>query len=475
MEEAGEVKEGKEAAEAVSRAVGQIDKHQMDRVRTRGDLAAAINASVDGTIVKEEQDNDKHMEVDGEEEKEVELLGESEEEDEIVAGSRILEYQYGDELDGGYDPEGYVVVEQDYDEDLLEEETGDESGEKSGGEGTGGGDRQEDELPEKQNGEEQEEQVQVPSEEVNRAGGERGEEEEEGEKKGKQDKEDVSIGEKEESSKKDKVEECSAEDKKPAQVYEPGGMYRAVRKILVGGNEGRPLNRKSKIGEKNEDGFCQPGDERWSRNCNNFDIDRRRNVSSSFDMKSGYCTTCLTGRHEAWERQGGKSMILSLSDQHFPANIPADEQGECIHILRIENGTLNELTEEALKVAPRVGLPAGSIVLLASVSQLAYDSAEFYAAEWKRCRNILRKALGDIMVLPGLIITSVGISDRTTIRGLLDINSWFDGLPEPELKFLRNSRKGWEDAYLSKSERGPGWADYRVNMRLPVNLREGGG
>ncbi len=58
---------------------------------------------------------------------------------------------------------------------------------------------------------------------------------------------------------------------------------------------------------------------------------------------------------------------------------------------------------------------------------------------------------------------------------MVDVAVWFSVLEEHELKFLRNTRKAWEDIYLGKRKRGAGWCDYRQNIRLPVSLKEGGG
>jgi hypothetical protein len=60
------------------------------------------------------------------------------------------------------------------------------------------------------------------------------------------------------------------------------------------------------------------------------------------------------------------------------------------------------------------------------------------------------------------------------VRGLIYVGVWFSVMEEHELKFMRNTRKGWEDVYLGKRKRGGGWADYRINIRLPVSLKEGG-
>jgi hypothetical protein len=96
---------------------------------------------------------------------------------------------------------------------------------------------------------------------------------------------------------------------------------------------------------------------------------------------------------------------------------------------------------------------------------------EFYAAEWKKARNFLKADLGDIVVLPLFPISASGIKDQRIIRGLIDLAAWMEDMEEPELRLLRNTRKAFEDVYLGKKERGPGWADYLVNMTLPVSLR----
>jgi hypothetical protein len=88
---------------------------------------------------------------------------------------------------------------------------------------------------------------------------------------------------------------------------------------------------------------------------------------------------------------------------------------------------------------------------------------------------LLKKRFGEVMVLPGLPLTGTGIYSTTAVRGLVDVAVWYSMLEEHELKFLRNTRKAWEDIYLGKRKRGAGWCDYRLNIRLPVSLKAGGG
>jgi hypothetical protein len=179
-------------------------------------------------------------------------------------------------------------------------------------------------------------------------------------------------------------------------------------------------------------------------------------VSSSFNPVTGVCGTCLTGVHPVWVGGGEGAIVLVLSDHHFPANMPADGPGDCLRIFRVENGSVNEICDEFLQVAPKGGLVAGSVILLASASQLVYDSVEHYSNQWKRCRNLLKKRFGDIIVLSGLPLSGAGIDNRDVVRGLIDVGVWFSSMEEHELKFMRNTRKGWEDVYLGRGRGGPG-------------------
>jgi hypothetical protein len=193
-------------------------------------------------------------------------------------------------------------------------------------------------------------------------------------------------------------------------------------------------------------------------------------------MAQGKCNTCLNGPHDAWVGREGQPVAIAAGDHNFPANLPAKGDGECIRILRVENGSLAEITDELVRRSPREGAVPGTVIMLGSAVMLGIESVEQYATEWKRCRNILKRELDEVIVIPLLHLSPVGITDRTILRSMIDMASWYDDLEEVELKLIRNTRMNFMEVNLARTERGPGWADTHINSRMPVSLgRVGGG
>jgi hypothetical protein len=118
----------------------------------------------------------------------------------------------------------------------------------------------------------------------------------------------------------------------------PDPRFFVVRSMLSGSMEPRLLNRKMKLPEA-DPGFLVEGDERMYRNANQSCTKKKINSSASF-LPTGTCHTCLSGEHDAWVGEHGQPVLIVAADQHFPANLPTDGEGECIRILRVENGSL---------------------------------------------------------------------------------------------------------------------------------------
>jgi hypothetical protein len=150
-------------------------------------------------------------------------------------------------------------------------------------------------------------------------------------------------------------------------------------------------------------------------------------VSSSFTY-SGRCHTCLNGLHDAWQGRQGQPVMMVAGDQHCPANLPAKGDGECIRILRVEHGSLAEITGELIRMSPRGGAVPGTVIMLGSAMMMGVESVAHYAAEWKKSRNILKQELGDVIVIPLLHLSPMYIEDRTTLRALIDMAAWYEDM-----------------------------------------------
>ncbi len=78
-------------------------------------------------------------------------------------------------------------------------------------------------------------------------------------------------------------------------------------------------------------------------------------------------TFCSWGGGGGIEGGEGRTVIL-LTDQNFPAVLPTGS-GNCLAIIRIDQGKLSELTDLLLSISPEQ-LPQGTIFVLESLSQL---------------------------------------------------------------------------------------------------------
>jgi hypothetical protein len=70
---------------------------------------------------------------------------------------------------------------------------------------------------------------------------------------------------------------------------------------------------------------------------------KKQNISTSFNLDTLVCNTCTGNEHQVLRREKDRidakdlvPMAFILSDQNFPALLPAEGDGECLKILRIE-------------------------------------------------------------------------------------------------------------------------------------------
>jgi hypothetical protein len=121
--------------------------------------------------------------------------------------------------------------------------------------------------------------------------------------------------------------------------------------------------------------------------------------------------------------------VFILSDQCFSPVLPATGAGECINIIRIENGTVNELACLLVDVLTGTQLKVGSLILLHSVSHLSAVGTAAYAESMMRAiKFILTSFGGKVVIRPGVPILLGGEEDLSLARSLLEVAAWTDDL-----------------------------------------------
>jgi hypothetical protein len=90
-----------------------------------------------------------------------------------------------------------------------------------------------------------------------------------------------------------------------------------------------------------------------------------------------FCSNCIG--ESAHSITDTKNCVFVLSDQCFPAVLPATGGGSCVNILGIENSTLGELSRLFVDLLVGTSIRVGTLLLLSSVSHLAATGTAGYA------------------------------------------------------------------------------------------------
>ncbi len=131
---------------------------------------------------------------------------------------------------------------------------------------------------------------------------------------------------------------------------------------------------------------------------------------------------------------------LVLSDQNFPAVIPVEGEGDCFKILLVENASLSDLTTVLLAALEGFTVPAGTAVLISSVSHLAAVGMAAYTEDLVRACKAVRAVYGTgITVMHGIPLLLSGLHCYSTICSLLEIGTWYKSVTALSTKELSDS------------------------------------
>jgi hypothetical protein len=149
-------------------------------------------------------------------------------------------------------------------------------------------------------------------------------------------------------------------------------------------------------------------------------------ISSSVD-DNWLCSNCPQHRDRPALRQsgGGERQAIVLADQNFPGNLPVSSNMQWLKIIRIENGSIQDLVNTFISMVGQRKLPGASIVLLLSVCHLSNVGLEGYVADHLAAEQRIWSSFGKetkIGLLPPLLLA--GSSSPATIRALHELLAW---------------------------------------------------
>jgi hypothetical protein len=114
-----------------------------------------------------------------------------------------------------------------------------------------------------------------------------------------------------------------------------------------------------------------------------------------------------------------------LTDQCFPAMLPADGKRKCLKVVRLEHGMLGELAAEFANLVKGQFLVAGGVVLLFSSTNLGGAGVAGYTADLMHSIAYLKKEVGEHLVYAPLPhYFGAGCKDEQTVRAVVELSAW---------------------------------------------------
>jgi hypothetical protein len=191
-----------------------------------------------------------------------------------------------------------------------------------------------------------------------------------------------------------------------------------------------------------EGGFCNAADLRIKKTIMRYRTDDMMTVSCSFEPATMMCSHCQErGKHSVLNSRDGGPVVFLGTDQNFPAVLTSLDQENCMSIIRVEDGSIREITWAVTDILKRMRLPDKTTILLGSVSSLFATGVQSYGEDliWG-IRQLREKKLGDgvtVSALPPILVNDV--NNPRLVRSLAEVEIWFEGI-KPDGVLLKKTR-----------------------------------
>ena len=216
------------------------------------------------------------------------------------------------------------------------------------------------------------------------------------------------------------------------------------------------------------------GDSRCTSCFTDFRFNQKLNVMMSFNPNELECRCCpekVLVDHRSINKTGRR--VFVLADQNFPASTKADNsRGQCIKIIRVENGTLWEIFgifHETIGRG-RLHVPAGSVVLLGSASHLADVGLTAYIEELCAVAQRIQSLQGGcIYFSPCPMLLLDGSNNSMLIRAIIELTAWSNVVFADSVSYCAGAMRDAASG-LRKNSTGD-CATSSCRLLLPAGLR----
>jgi len=201
--------------------------------------------------------------------------------------------------------------------------------------------------------------------------------------------------------------------------------------------------------------FEVTGDNRFLAAQIRCSYSRRMNMCTSFNLEHMVCVTCDSElEHTVLHRTSKKvdaskeaPAVFVLADQNFPAFVPATGEGECLKIMRIEDAGPVELAQRLLEVCKGYSIPAGSVVMVVSLSHMVRAGPQQYLYDLRTAFKMMASAFGRAIKLIHGVPVNCCEMNSMAVGSWLEVDNWLKSCaPRARLELasgrLRN-RSDW--------------------------------
>jgi hypothetical protein len=168
---------------------------------------------------------------------------------------------------------------------------------------------------------------------------------------------------------------------------------------------------------------------------------------------------------------GNTPVTLVLTDQSIPPAVEVGEGGNCLRIIRIEDGLLGEIADLALEMFPR-GLPENSIVLLGSGSHLLRVGSSGYSRALVECSVKLAKLGKSVQICPLPPILS-GPNPGSIFRSIVELRCWVSDVYSADARGLAEV---WDmtlsNTKMNTSSCTPLTTPHTYSLLFPADLKK---